>query len=139
LISVQVACNGSIGRVGGTPWAAAFFNFATGSATLALVWGVSGLVKGRLMVLPPVWWMYLGGVIGVTIICLHSWLVRHIGVLALGLAAVTGQLCGALALRTLVPGRSPVTVLVVVGTLVAIAGAVIAALPSGRRKPPGVA
>jgi transporter family-2 protein len=138
LVSFQVAWNGSIKRTAGTPWASAVFNFTAGTTVLAVAWLITrlgGPRSGSWPSWPDSWWLYTSGLIGVTVIFLHSWLVRRIGVLALGLAAVTGQLAGALALRAGLPGRSPVTVLVVAGTLAALVGAIIAALPSSRRRP----
>jgi transporter family-2 protein len=125
LVSVQVACNGAIGRIAGTPWVASFFNFAVGTVVLAVVWTASRLAGSRASALPGQWWLYLGGGIGIIVIALHAWLVRRIGVLTLGVAVVTGQLGGALAIQWLVPGHPPPTAAVVVGTLVALIGAII--------------
>ena len=86
----QLALNGRLARVGGG-WAATFNNFVVGMVVLVVGFALSLLVDGRLGALPGTWWLYLGGLLGVTLIWLAAILVKVHGVLVLGLSLIAGQ------------------------------------------------
>ena len=122
-LSFQSAVNGRV-RVLGTVSVAAFGNFVVGTATLAVAFVVHGLVTGWPTRFPSEPWLYLGGLIGLLYISVNAALVRYTGVLLLSLAAIAGQLAGALVLDTVFPvegsGPSVVTVVGVALTLLAV-------------------
>ncbi|EIZ9878463.1 DMT family transporter [Escherichia coli] len=53
--------------------------------------------------LPDVWWMYLGGPLGLMSIGLMAILVRGLGLLMLGVASTAGQLLGSVLIDVLIP------------------------------------
>lgn len=99
--SMQQAGNGVITFMSGNPAVAGMFTFVTGGAVLVV--SVAALwAAGRL---GPIswpdasqWWLYTAGLFGTGFVVLTAWAVRKIGVLALALAVVAGQLLGALVL-----------------------------------------
>jgi transporter family-2 protein len=86
----QMAFNGRLSAVGGG-WAATFSNFVVGMTALLVALAASFLVDGRLDELPRTWWLYTGGLLGVTLIWLAAMLVKVHGVLVLGLCLIAGQ------------------------------------------------
>lgn len=122
-ISFQSAVNGRV-RVIGTLPVASLGNFAVGTIVLLVVVGIRAVAVGLPDHLPTQWWLYLSGPIGLTYITINAAVVRHTGVLLLGLASIGGQLVGSLLIDTIFPvaGHVPglVTVLGVALTLVAI-------------------
>lgn len=123
--ALQVALNGRLAAIGGG-WAATFNNFVVGMAALLVAFAASLLADGRLNNLPGTWWLYTGGLLGVTLIWLAAVLVRVHGVLVLGLCLIAGQVICAELIELL--GPSPhvgivgvvAGVLTVVGVLVAL-------------------
>ena len=78
-------------------------------------------------------WLYLGGVIGVVYIFLSATLVRHTGVLLLGLGSVVGLLATSIVLDALWPPLSgPPFGIAVAAVFVALVGVVIAVVPWRR-------
>jgi transporter family-2 protein len=143
-VSVQQALNGRVRQVSGHALAATLVNFVVGTAALVVAFAVDVAVRGwpdgRLPT-QPVW--YLGGLMGVAFISVAAAAVRHTGVLLLGLAMVTGQLVGAVALDVFAPTRAGgVATGVLAGTGLALAGVLVAAAATrrpavGRAAPPG--
>ncbi|MFF3256399.1 DMT family transporter [Actinacidiphila glaucinigra] len=128
LLGVQQAMNGATGAATGSPLAATWVNFCVGAVFLGLVWVVKALVTGPAGHAPPTsWWLYLGGLCGVVFIGASTLLVRRIGVLLLGMAAIAGQLASSIALDVIAPsqGRSP-GVLTIAGALLTFAAVWIA-------------
>lgn len=124
--SVQAALNGRISHHGG-PWVATLTNFTVGFLGLCAVFAVSLLGDPSLRGLPGEWWLYLGGVMGVTFIWLASALVRVHGVLVLGLCLIAGHVIGAEVIELVISEKThvgPVGVaagaLTVLGVLVAL-------------------
>ena len=121
----QMAFNGRLAAIGGG-WAATLNNFVVGMAALLVALAASFLVHGRLDDLPGTWWLYTGGLLGVTLIWLAAMLVKVHGVLVLGLCLIAGQVICAELIELL--GPSPhvgivgvvAGVLTVVGVLVAL-------------------
>lgn len=105
VIAPQQAANGRVGVAAGSPFTAAFVNFAGGVIMLSLVLGVA-LTAGGLRPVDP-WgapgWAYLGGVLGLTVIAGAAWVVPVLGVLVFSLLSVFGQLTGALLLDLVAP------------------------------------
>ncbi|WP_077489128.1 DMT family transporter [Sinomonas mesophila] len=135
--SFQSAMNGASAMAYRSPLTATLMNFASGTAGLALAWGVKALAAGTGRPLPAEsadWWYYLGGPLGIVFIAAAAVLVRHIGVLLTGLGMIAGQLLGSLALDVVVPAPgSVVAPATVIGTVATLAAMVLATLPWNRR------
>jgi bacterial/archaeal transporter family-2 protein len=132
-VAVQQAVNGQVATVARDPWATAWVNFATGTATLVLL----GAVPVWRMGWPAEWtaptWAWLGGLCGVAFIALAAWAVQHTGVLLFGLVTVTSQMAVALVLDLADPAtRDRVDAQVLTGVVITVVAAV-AAGQSARR------
>lgn len=136
-IAWQQATNGRLRQRVGTPLTATFVNFLGGTALLAIAAAVHVSVVGPPRALPPEWWLYLGGPLGVVYIFLSAAIVRDTGVLLLGLGAVVGQLLSSVALDALWPApASPGIAQEIAMVGVALASVVVAVFPwrsLGRR------
>jgi transporter family-2 protein len=109
---------------------AALTNFTTGTAALLVIAGARVINQGP-PELAPQWWLYLGGPLGIAIICAMVALVRLIGVLLLGLGMVAGQLLASLLLDFFAPTSSPpLSAVTLIGTVLTLVAAGIAACPS---------
>ncbi len=99
-VAIQQAVNGSVSRATREPIVAAWVNFVLGTAVLLLGFALALLITGeRASALPAgPWWLYLGGVVGVTFIATAAWVVGKVGVLRLSVLAIAGQLFGSLLL-----------------------------------------
>ncbi|WP_460850437.1 DMT family transporter [Nocardioides montaniterrae] len=129
--SVQAALNGRIARVA-DPLVTTLNNFAVGMCGLLVAFALSFLGSGSLDGLPGTWWLYLGGVIGMTFIWLSALLVHVHGVLVLGLSMIAGQVIGAQVIEAVIDGTSPGTAQLVACTLTVL-GVLIALLLRTRR------
>jgi len=104
-LAFQGAVNGRVRQAAGAVLPAVFINALVGTPALLVAYGVASLLHGWPDgSLPAAPWFYVGGAIGVGFTAIGVAVVRHIGVLLLGLAVIAGQLAGALALDLLVPG-----------------------------------
>ena len=130
-IAVQQALNGRVAVAARYPPAAAVVNFVIGTAALMVVtlagllafgWGVGELPD------QPV--LYLSGPLGVAFIAIAAWAVPVVGVLAFGLASISGQLVGGAVLDLLLPQPG---VTVGPGLVIGIALTVLAVLVGNRR------
>ncbi len=132
-IAVQLAMNGRVSRAAGSPFTAAWLNFAFGTLGLGIALVVAVLVSGTPLSALPAgpWWIYVGGVVGVAFIATSAWVLPIIGVLVFALLAIAGQLIGSLVLDVVfpVPG-SNVTWNLVAGALLAL----VAVLLASRRR-----
>ncbi|MCX6431943.1 MAG: DMT family transporter, partial [Actinobacteria bacterium] len=135
LSAVQSAINGRVARAALHPVSATFLNFVLGTAALAVAFGVSwaftdvdpGVLTGAS------WWAYLGGLVGVTFIAIAVWVVPIVGVLVYALAAIAGQLFGALALDIVAPTSGTELVWnLVAGVLLAFVAVVVASRGRSR-------
>jgi bacterial/archaeal transporter family-2 protein len=128
----QPAGNAAVARETGSLIVAVAFNFLVGFTVLSaglLIRLASGAAR---FALPPVWWMYTGGALGLLCIGLTALLVRGLGLLLLGLGSIAGQLAGSLVFNGVVPGTATTLhIVTVVGTVLALAAAAIAAIPAG--------
>lgn len=139
--ALQQAANGQLARAVGDPLVAALVCFVTGSIALAALVAILASV-GSLKVLtwptgPSGWWLYTGGIEGAFFVALTAYLVRQISVLEVSLAAVTGQLAGALVLDWMWPSNGQRPGLATVASVVAVALStiVITMLPRSATRP----
>jgi transporter family-2 protein len=132
----QQAMNGRVRQASEGVIATTFINFVVGTTALLVAFGLDLAFQGRPTgSLPTEPWLYLGGLIGVVFIAVAAALVRHIGVLLLGLGMIAGQVIGALLLDLILPAAhkpGPATFLGAALTLVAVW---IAATPPRRPRP----
>jgi bacterial/archaeal transporter family-2 protein len=127
-VAWQQAVNGRVSLVG-SPFPAAWVNFVVGTGALALFL-VSTLGGASELHSPPsTWWLYLGGALGVTFISAAAILVRVLGVLVFGLAAIAGQVIIALAVDLVLTDLA-VGPLTFCGAGLTLVGVAIAALAS---------
>jgi transporter family-2 protein len=135
-ISLQSAVNGRLNQAAGDPLVATTVNFTVGGIALLAGLAVVALGPGvHVGAMPGDWWLYLGGAAGVLFVTLNVITVPVLGVLRLGLAAVAGQLAGALALDALVPGGPGISVALALGALLTVGAVGVAGL---RPRPPRV-
>jgi transporter family-2 protein len=134
-MSLQSAVNGRLNQAAGDPLVATTVNFVVGTVALLLGLAVVALGAGvQVGSLPGDWWLYVGGVAGIVFVTLNVITVPVLGVLRLGLAAVAGQLAGALLLDALVPGGPDVTLSLAVGALLTVVAVAVAGMrPRPRR------
>jgi transporter family-2 protein len=127
----QPAGNAAVAKETGSVVVAIAFNFLVGFTVLSaglLIRLASGAAR---FALPPVWWMYTGGALGLVSIGLMAVLVRGLGLLLLGLGSIAGQLAGSLLFNGVIPGTATTLhVVTVVGTILALVAAAIAAIPA---------
>ena len=130
---IQLALNGRLNAIGG-PWATTFNNFLVGTIALVICLALSLLLDGRLLELPGTWWLYTGGVMGVSFIWLAALLVKVHGVLVLGLCMIAGQVICAELIEVLGSSTHVGIVGVVAGALTVV-GVLVALLlrPATRR------
>ena len=120
-MSLQSAVNGRLNQAAGDPLVATAVNFTVGTTALALGVAVAALTVGvHPSSLPGEWWLYLGGTAGVVFVTLNVVTVPVLGVLRLGLAAVAGQLAGALVLDAVVPGGPGVSLPLGLGAVLTV-------------------
>lgn len=137
LMSAQQGVNGRV-SVATTPFAATLCNFVVGIVLYAIVLAVHALTGGITADLAgSPWYAYLGGVIGLVFVAFAVVGVRHLGVLRMSLALVTGQLLGSLVLDLVWPAPgAAVTWWTVLALGLALAAVALAAVrPAPRRLP----
>ena len=115
-IGFQQAMNGNIGKAAGSPLLATWINFAVGVLVIGLV------LLFKLDGLEQITWpsnplLYLGGTIGVIFIFMQVIVVRIIGVLAMGVSLLIGQLTASFVLDIFFPsaGHNPLGLANIVG------------------------
>ncbi|HCN6532206.1 TPA: DMT family transporter, partial [Escherichia coli] len=95
----QPAGNAKVAEATGSMLVSITWNFIVGFCVLAI-----RVALGHVTVqLPDVWWMYLGGPLGLMSIGLMAILVRGLGLLMLGVASTAGQLLGSVLIDVLIP------------------------------------
>lgn len=131
----QPAGNAAVAEETGSMLVSITWNFIVGFCVLGGVLLVRVLMGTVTFTLPTIWWMYLGGPLGLLSIALMALLVRGLGLLLLGLASTAGQLIGSLLIDMLVPQLGTQVYLVtVLGAVVALAGAGVAMIPSANKR-----
>lgn len=121
--ATQSALNGRVGTVALNVGAASLVNAVVGTTVLGLAGGLFAAAD-RLPFhgWPGSWWEYTGGALALVVTGAILIAVRSIGVLRTGLAALAGQLVGALVLDAMVPGEPRPTGWLVLGSaLIALA------------------
>lgn len=130
----QQAVNGRVRRVAGSTLTATLLNFFFGTLALLVVFALSLPFVELPQAWPGEWWMYTGGLLGAGFIAIQAFTVNRIGVLALGVSLVAGQITGALVLDWLFPvASSEITVWTVTGALLAVVGSALVTLAKRRR------
>ncbi len=137
-IAWQQATNGRLRQAVESPLIATLVNFVVGAVVLGAATAVHVIVDGPPPRVPTDPWLYLGGVIGVVYIFLSAALVRHTGVLLLGLGSVVGLLATSVALDAVWPPLSgPSQAAALAAVFVAFAGVAVAVIPWRRRRAVG--
>ena len=137
-IAWQQATNGRLRQAVESPLVATLVNFVVGAVVLGAATGVHLVLDGPPSQVPTDPWLYLGGVIGVVYIFLSAALVRHTGVLLLGLGSVVGLLATSVALDAVWPPLSgPSQAAALAAVFVAFAGVAVAVIPWRRRRTGG--
>ena len=133
-VAIQQAINGRSTTISREPMVAAWSNFALGAliVTVALaIMVVTGAHSLRPLPSGP-WWLYLGGLIGVTFLATTAWVVGRVGVLAISLLATAGQLTGALVLDVFL--LDVVDGALIAGVLLSFAAVALTAVGGSVRK-----
>lgn len=124
LSAVQQALNGRVAAVGG-PLATTWNNFVVGTTALLMFLAISFAVHGHIKGFPHTWWLYVGGMFGMTFIWVAAWTVRIHGVLVLGLCTIAGQVVMAEILDAM-SADSHVGVVGILGGAMTVVGVLIA-------------
>jgi len=139
IVGFQRALNGQINEYSHQSFTTSLLNFMTGT-TFLLTLTVVGLVIGKneLSPLPSgPWWVYTGGIIGVTYIAFTSTIVQHLGVLTFTLFSVGGQLVASLVIDLISPTDGvSVSAYLVTGIVMTYAGVIAGGVSSSRVKKP---
>jgi len=129
-IAWQQATNGRLRQAVGSPLVATLVNFVVGAIVLGVATAVHVIADGPPPRVPTDPWLYLGGVLGVVYIFLSAALVRHTGVLLLGLGSVVGLLATSVVLDAVWPPLSgPSLGAALTAVFVALAGVAVAVIP----------
>jgi transporter family-2 protein len=132
VVPVQLALNAQLGQSLRSPWLGAFFVFAVGLAAMAAVLLATRTAlptPARLAEVPPLAWG--GGIIATVYILAIVLLVPRLGVGAVAVAIIAGQIVGALVLDSLGAFGAPVVTLSaarVAGGLAVVCGALLVRL-----------
>lgn len=130
----QQAVNGRVRRVAQSSLTATLLNFIFGTAALVIVFVVSLPFIAVPVVWPGVWWLYTGGILGAGFIAIQAFTVNRIGVLALGVSLIAGQILGALTLDWLFPvPSSDISVWTVAGAALSLVGSALVTLTKRAR------
>lgn len=130
----QQAVNGRVNGVAQSAMSATLINFAVGTGALFIAFVISLPFIALPESLPTQWWLWVGGISGIGLIYLQAKTVSIIGVLALGVTLVTGQLAGSLLFDVFAPvGDVGVSAATIIGTLITLAGAIVVALARAPR------
>ena len=80
---------------------------------------------------PPQWWLYLGGFAGCIFIGAQAIIVRHTGVLLMGLALLAGQVAASVVFDLVLPvSDSGLHLVTVIGGVLVMIAVVVAAWPT---------
>jgi len=135
VVGFQRALNGQINEHSQQSFTTSLLNFLTGTSFL-LVLIIVGILLGKneLSPLPSgPWWVYTGGILGVTYIAFTSTIVQHLGVLTFTLFSVGGQLVAALVIDLISPTEGvSVSAYLVTGIVMTYAGVVAGGVGNQR-------
>jgi len=131
----QPAGNATIAETTGSVIVSITWNFIVGFSALTIMLFIRIALDKASFVLPDVWWMYLGGPLGLMSIGLMAILVRGLGLLLLGVTSTAGQLVGSVLIDQLIPALgNTVYTITIIGTVVALLGAVITSIPDKKQQ-----
>jgi transporter family-2 protein len=120
--ALQSACNGRITSAIGDPVAATALNVVVGTSCLAAITAAVALTGGLDR---PTWptepWLYVGGVLGVTIVLALAAATAAIGVLRTTLAMLAAQLVGAFVVDWVARDEAPTAGAVAAALLIVVA------------------
>ena len=129
----QPAGNSAVGEATGSMLVSITWNFIVGFTVLTTALIIRIALGHVTVTLPAEWWMYLGGPLGLMSIGLMALLVRGLGLLLLGVASTAGQLLGSVLIDLAIPALgNTVYMVTIIGTLCALAGAIVTALPERK-------
>lgn len=129
----QPAGNAKVAEATGSMLVSITWNFIVGFCVLGTALAIRVALGHVTVQLPDVWWMYLGGPLGLMSIGLMAILVRGLGLLMLGVASTAGQLLGSVLIDVLIPSLGNTVYLVtIIGTLFALVGAIVTTIPEYR-------
>ncbi len=139
IVGFQRALNGQINEYSHQSFTTSLLNFVTGTSFLLVLIAI-GLILGtnELSPLPSgPWWIYTGGILGVTYIAFTSTIVQHLGVLTFTLFSVGGQLVAALVIDLVSPTKGvSVSAYLVTGIVMTYEGVIAGGVGSSRVKKP---
>ncbi|BCL16976.1 DMT family transporter [Micromonospora sagamiensis] len=124
-VALQSALNGRVAAAVGTG-ASTAVNFAVSTAGVFTAAAVAGSLLRPPASWPADWYLWTGGLLGVTIVVALLVGVRSVGVLRTGLVLVGGQLGGSLLLDALLPGGAGLRLPVLAGAVLTLLAAVVA-------------
>ena len=136
---IQRAMNGEINEYSHQSFTTSLLNFIMGTSFLFIILMVLVITKNISLVALPhgPWWIYTGGVIGVTYIAFSSTIVQHLGVLNFTLFSVGGQLVGSLAIDILYPTDGVhVSAYLVSGIIMTYVGVMVGGVNSSKMRKP---
>ncbi len=105
IVAVQQALNGRVNTATLQPISTTWVNFVFGTTILLLMVLVGAWFFGAEVGAPSSgpWWMWMGGIFGMTFIGTAAWAVPRFGVLVFALVTIAGQLTAALLLDLAMP------------------------------------
>ena len=105
IVAVQQALNGRVNTATLQPISTTWVNFVFGTTILLLMFLVGAWFFGAEVGAPSSgpWWMWMGGIFGMTFIGTAAWAVPRFGVLVFALVTIAGQLTAALLLDLAMP------------------------------------
>lgn len=137
-VAFQHALNGHVGRVAQQPVTAALWNFIVGTSLLATIFVIQ-LVLGNVVIEPlptDAWWLYLGGLFGLSFIIAAARIIHLLGSLRFALGSVTGQLVGAVLFDIFAPtAGTDISSNLIAGLCLTAVAVVIANLKPSNLKP----
>ncbi|MFI6226920.1 DMT family transporter [Micromonospora echinospora] len=136
-VALQSALNGRVSAAVGTG-AGTAVNFVVSTVAIFAAAAVAGTLTRSPASWPGDWYLWTGGLLGVTIVVTLLVGVRSVGVLRTGLVLVGGQLGGSLLLDALLPGGAGLRPPVLAGAVLTLVAAVVAGRGGRRRGTPAV-
>ncbi|MFI6825159.1 DMT family transporter [Micromonospora sp. NPDC050187] len=124
-VALQSALNGRVSAAVGTG-AGIAVNFVVSTVAVFAAAAVAGTLVRSPASWPGDWYLWTGGLLGVTIVVALLVGVRSVGVLRTGLVLVGGQLGGSLLLDALLPGGAGLRLPVLAGAVLTLVAAVVA-------------
>jgi transporter family-2 protein len=128
MIALQAPTNAMLARAGGSPVLAALISFAVGTATLLVVWLLSGNRPATAPFAGLRWYAWIGGVYGAIYVAVAAFAAPRIGLASLITIGIAGQIAMAMWLDhvgALGLPRDPISLGRVAGAALVVAGVVL--------------